>query len=38
LFVFQRRGRARREGMDTADRAAEKQNWNLGFDLSTGHY
>jgi len=24
--------------MDTADRAAEKQNWNLGFDLSTGHY
>jgi len=38
LFVFQRRGRERPEGTDTAGRAAETQDWIWGrLDLSTGH-
>ena len=38
LFVFQRRGRERPEGTDTAGRAAETQDWIWGrLDLSPGH-
>ena len=37
--MFQRRGRERPEGTDTAGRAAETQDWIWArLDLSTGHF